>query len=117
MPVSENVPQNRVEEELVLINKIPTVRNEEPGLNEIKNNVWIANSGASSHMVNNACILINTRKIQSKVKIGSGDNIEAELIGDDRGIAKQKNGKETLITGEMCTTVVLQPHQPDKSVK
>ena len=49
-------------------------------------------------MINNACRLINTRKIQSNVKGGSGDYVEAELIRDLRGIAKQKNGKETPIT-------------------
>ena len=38
------------------------------------------------------------RKIQSKVKIGSRHYIEAELIRDLIGIAKQKNGKETPIT-------------------
>ena len=49
-------------------------------------------------MTNDVRGQINTRKIKSKGKIGSGDYIEAELIGDLRGIAKQKNGKETLIT-------------------
>ena len=71
MPVSEDVPQNGVEAEVVLINKTPTVKNEESGLNEIRNNIWLADSGPSSHMTSNACKLINTRKIQSKVKIGS----------------------------------------------
>ena len=33
-----------------------------------------------------------------KNKIGCGDYVEAELIGDLRGVAKQKNGKETPIT-------------------
>ena len=32
------------------------------------------------------------------MKIGSGDHLEANLIKDIRGIAKQKIGKETLIT-------------------
>ena len=54
MPVAENIPQNRVVEEVVLINKMCTVRNEESGLNEIRNNIWIADSGASSHMTNDA---------------------------------------------------------------
>ena len=97
MPVPEDVP-NGVEEEVVLINKMPTIKNEETGLNEIRNNIWIADSGASSHMTNNASGLFNTRKIQSKDKIGSGDYVEAELIGSLKGIAKQKDGKETPIT-------------------
>ena len=49
-------------------------------------------------MTNDARGLISTRKIQSKVKIGSGDYVEAEQIGDLRGMAKQKNKKETPIT-------------------
>ena len=77
---------------------MPDMRNEESRQNKIRNNVWIADSGASSHMTNDERGLINTRKIQSKVKIGSRDYVEAELIGDLRGAAKQKNGKETLIT-------------------
>ena len=97
MPVSEDVP-NGVEDEVVLINEMPTIKNEETGLNEIRNNIWIADSGASSHMTNDASGLYNTREISSKVKIGSGDYVEAELIGSLRGIAKQKNGKETPIT-------------------
>ena len=39
MPVSENVPQNGDKEEEVLINKIPTLRNQESGLNKISNKV------------------------------------------------------------------------------
>ena len=50
MPVSEDVPQNGVEAEVVLINKTPTVKNEESGLNEIINDVWIADSGSSIHI-------------------------------------------------------------------
>ena len=46
-------------------------------------------------MTNDARGLINTRK---KVKIGSGDYVEAELIGNLRGIAKQKKGEETPVT-------------------
>ena len=41
--VSEDVPKKRGEEEVVLINEIPTLRNEESGLNEIRNDVQIAN--------------------------------------------------------------------------
>ena len=41
-----------------------------------------------------------------KVKIGSGDYVEAELIGSLRGIVKQKNGKETPI---MLTNVKYVP--------
>ena len=110
MPVSENVPENVVEEEELLINKMPTIRKEKSGLNEIRNKIWIANSGASSHMTKDTRGLINTRKIQSKVKISSKAYIEAELIGDLRGVAKQKIGKETphTLTSYFATSSVLQ---------
>ena len=42
MAVSEIIPKNGVEEEVVLINKMPTMRNEESCLNKIRNNIWIA---------------------------------------------------------------------------
>ena len=48
-------------------------------------------------MTNDTRGLINTRKIQSNVKIGGGDYVEAKLIENLRGLAKQKNGKETPI--------------------
>ena len=54
MPLSEDVPKNGVEEEVVLINKMPTIRNEESDLSEIRNDIWIADLGASSHMTNDA---------------------------------------------------------------
>ena len=80
IPVSENAPQNRIEEEVVLINKISTVRNEESGLNKIRKDIWTTDSGASSHMSNNVHSLINMRKNQSKVKIGSEDYIKAACL-------------------------------------
>ena len=98
MSVPENAPANEVEEEVMLIIKTSTKKNDILGLNEIRNNIWIANSGASSHTTNNARGLINIRKNNSEVKIGGGDYVEAKLIGDLRGVTQQKNGKNTLIT-------------------
>ena len=42
---------------------MPTIRKDKSGLNEIRNNIWIVDSGASSHMTNGARGLITTRKI------------------------------------------------------
>ena len=39
MSVPLDLPQNRVEEEVMLINKMPTMRNEESGLNDIRNDI------------------------------------------------------------------------------
>ena len=66
MPISESIPANEVEEEVVLINETPTMRNKELDLNEIRNNIWIVESGASSHIIKNARRLIKTRKSTQK---------------------------------------------------
>ena len=41
-------------------------------------------------MTNDASRLIDQRKINSKVKIGSGEYVEAQVIGDLSGTVKQK---------------------------
>ena len=71
-------------------------------------------------MTNNVRKLIKTRKIQSKVKIGSGDYLEAELIGDHRGITKKKNGNKNsnhLDQHKIHTIAFLQPRQSYKCIK
>ena len=66
------VPNNYAEDKVALINKIPVVENKNLSLNEIRKDIWIADSGASSHMTNDVSGLINHRKINLKVKIGNG---------------------------------------------
>ena len=114
MPVQEDV-LNDIEEEVVLINKMPMIKNRETRLNEIRSNIWIADSGALSHMTNKVSGLFNTREIQLKVKIGSGDYVEAALIRSLRGIAKQKKQKRNsnhFNQRKIHTTAILQPNQP-----
>ena len=48
-------------------------------------------------MTNDVSGLINQSKINSKVKIGSGEYVEAQVIGDLRGTVKQLDGTETPI--------------------
>ena len=43
------VPNNYVEDNVTLINKMPAVENKNLGLNEIRKDIWIADSGALSH--------------------------------------------------------------------
>ena len=92
-----SVPNNKAEDKVALINKMPVVENKNLGLNEIRKEIWIADSGASSHMTNDVSGLINQRKINSKVKIGSREYIEAQVIGDLRGTVKQLDGTKTPI--------------------
>ena len=48
-------------------------------------------------MTNDTHKLFCTRKINLKAKFGSGDYVEAELVGDLREYAKQKMGKKHLL--------------------
>ena len=70
------MPTNEDEEEVEIINGMPTVRNKEIGINKIRNNIRIADSGASSQIINKTCGLIKSRKINSKVKIGSREYVD-----------------------------------------
>ena len=88
------IPSNYTEDKKALINKMPVVENKDLGLNEIRKDIWIVDSGMLSHMTNDVNGLINQRKINSKVKIGSGEYVEAQVIGDLRGTVKQQDGKE-----------------------
>ena len=85
----------------------PVVENKNLGLNEIRKDIWIADSRATSHMINAVSGLINQRKINSKVKIGSGEYIKAQVIEDLRGKVKQLDGTETPI---FLTNVKYVPH-------
>ena len=84
------IPNNYAEDKVALINKMPVVENKKLGLNEIRKDIWIADSGASSYMTNDISGLINQRNINSKVKIGIRDYVEAQVIGDLSGTVKQK---------------------------
>ena len=46
------IPNNYEENEVALINKMPVVKNKDLGLNEIRKDIWIADSGVSSQMTN-----------------------------------------------------------------
>ena len=67
-------------------------------------------------MTNTLQGMYNQRKISSRVKIGSGEHIEANIIGDVSGIAVQKDGTKkdiTLRNEKICTMFLLQINQPN----
>ena len=64
----------------------------------IRKDVWIADFGTSSHMTNTLQGMYNQRKISSKVKIGSREYVDANIIGDVSGMAIQKDGTKKDIT-------------------
>ena len=72
--------------------------------------MWIADSGVSSHMTNTLQGMYNQRQISSKVKIGSGEYVDTNIINDVSGIAIQKDGAKKDIT--LRTTSFLQINQP-----
>ena len=65
---------------------------------EIREDVWIADSGASSHMTKTLQVTYNQHRTSLKVKIGSGEYVDANIIGDVSGIAIQQDGTRKDIT-------------------
>ena len=55
---------------------------------------WLIDSGASSHMTNTTDGMIHLRKIDKKVKVGSGEHVQVTHIGDKKGSIVQKNGSK-----------------------
>ena len=90
--------ETQAEKDVALITEIPSGNENVLLCTEINEDVWIADSGASSHMTNTLQGMYNQRKISSKVKNGSREYVEANIIGDISGIATQKDGTKKDIT-------------------
>ena len=90
--------ETNAEKDVVLITEIPS-GSELPLLcTEIHEDVWIADSGATSYMTNTPQCMYYQHRISSKVKIGSGEHVDANIIGDVSGIAIQKDETRKDIT-------------------
>ena len=59
---------------------------------EYHNNIWIGNSGATTHLVNSDKHLINCTTIHEKITIGDGKDIIATKKGTLPGAVKQLDG-------------------------
>ena len=90
--------ETQAEKDVALITEIPSGNKNALLCTEIHEDIWIADSGASSHMTNTLQGIYNQHKISSKVKIGSGEYVEANIIGDVSGIVIQKDGTKKDIT-------------------
>ena len=90
--------ETQTEKDVALITEIPSGNENVLLCTEIHEDVWIADSGASSHMINTLQGMYNQRRISSKVKIGSGEYVEANIIGEVSGIVIQKDGTKKEIT-------------------
>ena len=90
--------ETKADKDAALITDIPSGRKTALLSTEISEDVWIADSGASSHITNTLQGMYNQCKILSKVKIASGEYIDANIIVDMSGIAIQKDGTKKDIT-------------------
>ena len=83
--------ETKAHKDLALITDIPSGSETALLCTEIREDVWIADSGASCHMTKTLQGIYNQRRISLKVKIGSGEYVNANIIGDVSGIAIQKD--------------------------
>ena len=58
--------------------------------------LWLADSGASSHMTNDESGLFNMKLIESKITIGDGKHLKAEKVGSLRLAYAVNNKMETI---------------------
>ena len=61
----------------------------------LRDNVWLGDSGASTHMGNSDVGMINVREIRSQVVVGDGKPVMAKKIGDRLMTVHQKDGSTT----------------------
>ena len=79
--------ETKADKDVALITDIPSGSETAPLCTEICEDVWIAASGASSHMINTLQGIYNQHKISSKLKIGSSEYMDANIIGHVSGMA------------------------------
>ena len=67
-------------------------------LNEQPNDIWIGDSGASCHLVNDDTYMYDVKIIKEMIKIGNGVGIEATKVGKIKAKFIQKNRDEHFLT-------------------
>ena len=75
------------DKDVALITDIPSEGETALLCTKIREDVWIADSSASNHMTNALQGMYNQHKISSKIKIGSCEYVDANIIGHVSGIA------------------------------
>ena len=65
---------------------------------EIDREIWIGDTGASSHMTHSKEGMTNMRPSMSWIIFGNGQRLQSTHIGDKHGFAVQREGKRTKIT-------------------
>ena len=87
-----------MDKDVALITDVPSGNEKALLCTEIGKEVWIADSGASSHITITLQGMYNQHKISSKVKIGSREYVDENIMGDVPGIAIEKDGTKKDIT-------------------
>ena len=90
--------ETKSEKDVSLIINVPSRSETALLCTETCQDVQIANSGASTHITNPLQGMRNQCKISSKVKIGSREYVDTNIIGGVSGIAVQKDGTKKDIT-------------------
>ncbi len=54
--------------------------------------LWLGDTGASHHMINNSDGMVNQVKINTGIVFGNGQQLKTEFIGDKSGMVVQKDG-------------------------
>jgi len=68
------------------------------GEEKVEKNYFIADSGASCHLVGSDKGMYNCKSINDEVIVGNGKGIQATKIGSLKMLVKQEDGKEHVIT-------------------
>ena len=66
--------------------------------NDQMKKMFIADTGASSHMMNSDKGMFNIREVNTSVKVGNGESLRCNKIGDVRIKVKQRDGKKDVET-------------------
>ena len=56
-------------------------------------NIWIGDTGESCHMKPSLEVMSDINKINTRIKIGNGEDLTAEKVGTFHGNIKYSNGK------------------------
>ena len=86
------IPVNRYDKVSENVSEEQIVKNDE------MRKMFIADTGASSHMMNQDKGMFNIREVNTSVKVGNGESLKCKKIGDVRIKMKQKDGKKDVET-------------------
>lgn len=78
--------------------EVALMARETSSLKEAKKDLWIADTGASCHMCNDLEGLEDVKESKRTIVIGNGDEMKSTMIGTWKGLLKNKEGTETMIT-------------------